>query len=94
MYRYMIIYKKRNDELIYRMIKTFPTYHKGDKTSMGWKVVDILKVKNGKIHTTEQYNLLSSLKNKLSKIFDIVLKVNLLKLAEISFFIYLFKKIM
>lgn len=94
MYRYMIIYKKRNDDLIYRIVKTYPTYHKGDTTSMGWEVVDILKINNGKTYTIQQYDLISNVKYKTRRLIDTLSKFNYMKLAELTFFLFIFKNIM
>ena len=78
----------------YRVVKTKPTYQKGDTTSMNWNVVDILRIDNGKTYTIQQYDLLSDIRYRIRKTYDIVSKFNFMKLAEISFFIYFFKNIM
>lgn len=56
--RYMIIYKKKNGSLIYRIVKTIPKYKKGNFTSMGWYVEDVVRLRNGKTYSFSNYDSL------------------------------------
>ena len=67
-YRYMIIYQKHNGELLYRVCKTIPKYKKGDTTSMGWKVLDIKHLNNGKVYSSYEYDNKLTYKRKISNI--------------------------
>lgn len=60
-YNYLVIYKKYNGELLYRSLTTQPHYRKGDKTSMGWTVMDIQKLYKGKAYSITEFD------NKLHK---------------------------
>jgi len=89
-YNYMIIYQKYNGELLYRAVKTRPGYSKGDKTSMGWKVIDILRLYNGKCYSTYEYDTLLSKKNKIYKSINIINKIDIIKLIEFLIVVYFF----
>lgn len=54
----IVIYQKANGQLIERRRTTTPDYRVGDKTSMGWKVIDILYYYNGKYYPRATYNLM------------------------------------
>lgn len=64
-HNYLIIYQKYNGDLLYRSVKGYPHYHKGDTTSMGWKVLDIQKMYKGKIYSLAEYD------NRLCKRYNI-----------------------
>lgn len=57
-YKYMIVYKKQDGNIIYRACRTKPKYNKGESTSMGWYVVDILHLYNGKALSYIDYDAL------------------------------------
>ena len=54
--RYMVIYQKYNGDILYRTTKNRPIYNKGDKTSMGWKVLDIKRLYKGKCYSTYEFD--------------------------------------
>jgi len=89
-YGYMVIYQKENGDLLYRASKTKPHYLKGDNTSMGWKVVDIQRLYNGKIYSYFEYDNLLRRKFKIRNILSYIDKINISKVLTISFFIYIF----
>ena len=62
-YGYMVIYQKNNNDLIYRANKTRPAYNIGDKTSMGWKVIDIQRLHNGKCYSMNEFDKKLSVKH-------------------------------
>lgn len=62
-YRFLVIYQKTSGEIIYRTLTAIPKYNKGDITSMGWKVLDIKRMYNGKLYTNYEYR--SHLSHKL-----------------------------
>lgn len=57
---YLILYRKASGELFYRVRHSKPTTAKGSRTSMGWQVVDIQVMRNGKIYTPYQFDRLIS----------------------------------
>ena len=63
-YGYMIIYKQKNGNLLYRACKTIPRYEVGEITSMGWKVVDIKRLYNGKCYSRYEFNTKLSIRRK------------------------------
>lgn len=62
---YLMIYKKRNGNIIYRTSKTKPTYEKGNITSMGWEVLDIQRIAKGRIMSCSEYDTLLYKRYKL-----------------------------
>lgn len=55
---YLILYKKASGELFYRVRHSKPTTAKGSRTSMGWLVVDVQCMRNGKIYTPYKFEQL------------------------------------
>lgn len=55
-YRYMVIYEKRNGELLYRYRTSLPLLEKGKRTSMGWLVKDVKVLDSGKMLSFWDYN--------------------------------------
>ena len=53
---YLVIYQKASGELLYRIRHSKPMLDKGTITSMGWLVVDVKCLKNGKCYTTYDYS--------------------------------------
>ena len=53
---YLIIYAKRNKEIIYRLTKYLPPYKNHARTSMGWYIVDIQRFYNGSFISLEEYD--------------------------------------
>lgn len=85
MYKYMIIYKKHNGTIRYSVTKNKPLYQLNDRTSMGWQVIDILRLHNGKTYTIQEYNLLSEFKYRSKLIITSILKSDFIKLIELLF---------
>ena len=54
-YRFLVIYQKSSGELIYRTRTSRPNYKVGDRTSMGWKVIDIKNMYKGNILKSYDY---------------------------------------
>ena len=74
-YRFLVIYQKSSGELIYRTRTSRPNYKIGDRTSMGWKVIDIKNMYKGNTYTSYDYrhqiarkSLLNKLKNFINDI--------------------------
>ena len=89
-YNYLIIYKKYNGDLLYRSVKGYPHYQKGQTTSMGWQVIDIQKLYKGKIYSIDEFDNKLSKKFKFS-IINIISKIDyatLLKLLLIGVVLY------
>lgn len=89
-YRYMVIYEKRNGELLYRYLTLRPHYEKGSRTSMGWLVKDIKVFDNGKCYSTYEYDTLLSKKNKIHKGINFINKIDIIKLIEFLIVVYFF----
>lgn len=70
-----MIYKKGDGSLIYRTSKTKPIYNIGQTTSMGWLVLDIKRLYNGKLLSNYEYGSIVSkhldIKNKTSLLYKI-----------------------
>lgn len=71
-YNYMIIYQKENGKMMYRAIKHKPTYKVGDITSMGWKVLDIKRLLDGKCYSRFEFNNKLRHKKKLVDILTLI----------------------
>ncbi len=67
-YKYMIVYKKQDGNIIYRACRTKPKYNKGESTSMGWYVLDILHLYNGKALSYIDYDALLQRRLKIRNI--------------------------
>lgn len=91
-YGYLIIYKKNNGNLLYRSVKNYPQYHKGDITSMGWTVIDIQRLYNGKIYSVNQFDNMLVRRDKIHNILTLVGRIDyatLLKLMLIGVVLYI-----
>lgn len=55
---FLIIYKKRNGDILYRIRHSEPHTAIGKTTSMGWVVMDIKRMNNGKLYSTYDYSCL------------------------------------
>lgn len=93
MYRYMIIYKKHNGTIRYSVTKNKPLYQQNDRTSMGWQVIDILRLHNGKTYTIHDFNMFSEFKYKVRLFMNSLFKSDIIKLIEIVFFLLIVKNI-
>ena len=88
---YLILYRKASGELFYRVRHSKPTTAKGSRTSMGWLVVDVQCMRNGKIYTPYQYDKLISfeisVKTILRKLLnkDVLVRIVILVLLYIIF---------
>ena len=82
---YMIIYKKSNDDIIYRTTKNRPTYRKGEKTSMGWQVLDIQYLYKGNSYSYLQYEKKINKKKRIFNIREYLINnlVNILKIITL-----------
>lgn len=85
-YKYMIVYKKQDGNIIYRACRTKPKYNKGESTSMGWYVLDILHLYNGKALSYIDYDAL--LQRRL-KIRDITKYINISLIEKVFYLILL-----
>lgn len=69
---YQIIYKKKNGDIIKRTINTYSPYRVGDRTSMGWTVLDIQYNYNGKYYSKVDYEkIINKHYNKERRVFRI-----------------------
>ena len=82
----MIVYKKQDGNIIYRACRTKPKYSKGESTSMGWYVVDILHLYNGKALSYIDYDAL--LQRRL-KIRDITKYIDISLIEKVFYVILL-----
>lgn len=85
-YKYMIVYKKQDGNIIYRACRTKPKYNKGESTSMGWYVLDILHLYNGKALSYIEYDAL--LQRRL-KIRDITKYIDISLIEKVFYLILL-----
>ena len=75
---YKVIYQKSNGVVFERIRNSIPEYGIGHKTSMGWKILDVLYNFNGQYYCLHDYK---ALLNKERKKRDKIRKLkNLLKL--------------
>lgn len=92
-YNYMVIYKKYNGELLYRANKNIPQYKIGQKTSMGWEVVDIKKMYKGKTYSISEFDNMLSRKYSYKLIINKIAHIDyttLFKLLLIGVVLYIF----
>lgn len=96
-YGYMVIYKKDDGKLLYRARKTKPEYNKSDKTSMGWTIVDIQRLYNGKCYSYNDFDILLARKHKLyytiTLFNNLYLKYTLKYIIEIGIILYFIVKL-
>lgn len=86
---YMVVYQKYNGDLIYRYNKIKPNYKKGDKTSMGWKVVDIQYMHKGKIMNYDRYSAVINFEYQIRRVFNILDKIDVFKLILLILALYI-----
>ena len=87
--KYIVIYQKHNGEMIYRYNKTKPIYNKGDKTSMGWKVIDIQRLHKGKVLSTNKYSAVIDFEYQIRHFYDLFNKIDILKLFYLILALYI-----
>ena len=87
--KYIVIYQKHNGEMIYRYNKTKPIYNKGDKTSMGWKVIDIQRLHKGKVLSTNKYSAVIDFEYQIRHFYDLFNKIDMLKLFYLILALYI-----
>lgn len=91
-YNYMIIYKKYNGDLLYRSVQGMPRYKKGERTSMGWTVMDIQKMYKGKLYSISEFDNKLSKRTTLSSFIKTITRIDyatLLKLLIIGVVLYI-----
>lgn len=88
-YNYLIIYKKYNGDLLYRSVKGHPHYHKGQTTSMGWEVIDIQKMFNGKIYPISEFDNKMRKRFKARKLLSGIDYTTLLKWLVVGVVLYI-----
>lgn len=75
----IVTYQKANGQIIQRVRNTMCPYRVGDKTSMGWTVLEILYNYKGKYYTKNVYDRLYNemeIKNQRQrKIKNLILKI-------------------
>ena len=86
---YMIIYQKQNGNMVYRINKTIPHYQKGDKTSMGWKVLDIQRLYKGKMVSYTRYSNIIDFKYQIRRFYDLFNKIDIYKLIVLILVLYI-----
>ena len=67
---YAVFYQRQNGEVIIRLRSTLPTYAIGEKTSMGWKLLDIKRYYKGQYYNEKQYNDLVHHRNKKKQLLE------------------------
>ena len=87
--KYIVIYQKHNGEMIYRYNKIKPIYNKGDKTSMGWKVIDIQRLHKGKVLSTNKYSAVIDFEYQIRHFYDLFNKIDMLKLFYLILALYI-----
>lgn len=65
---YKVIYQKSNGEIIERIRNTFPHYHIGQTTSMGWVLLDVMYYLNDNYYSHRDYQILMNKYRKRNKI--------------------------
>lgn len=53
---YLIIYLKENGRTLFKFNKSYPVVKKGQKTSMGWTVLDVQYYFNGRFYNFINYS--------------------------------------
>lgn len=86
--KYMVLYQRSNGEMIYRFRKSKPQYEVGSYTSMGWKLVDIRYLDNGKLVTDYDYHNRIS---KLTNIYSRIQKLDYKTIIEMLLLVYIVK---
>ena len=74
--------------MIYRFNKTKPNYNIGDKTSMGWKVIDIQRLYKGKVLNYTQYSAETNFKYEIRHFFDLLNKIDIEKIILLILVLY------
>lgn len=57
---YLVIYRNKNFEYKYRILQYHPPYKVGDRTSMGWDVIDIQYYFENQFYTYKEYQPLKT----------------------------------
>lgn len=86
---YIVIYQKHNGDMIYRYNKTKPIYNKGDKTSMGWKVIDIQRLHKGKVLSINKYSAKIDFEYQIRHFYDLFNKIDMIKLLYLILALYI-----
>lgn len=92
-YRYMVIYKKYNGDLLYRTNKNKPNYKIGQKTSMGWEVVDIKRMYKGNTYSINEFDNMLTRKYSYRVLINKIAHIDyatLFKLILIGVVLYIF----
>lgn len=92
-YRYMVIYKKYNGDLLYRANKNYPHYKIGQKTSMGWEVVDIKRMYKGNTYSINEFDNMLTRKYSYKVLINKIAHIDyatLFKLILIGVVLYIF----
>lgn len=79
MYRYIVIYRKCNGDIIYRARISQPQYTTGQYTSMGWQVLDIKRLHKGRSLSYDEYD---NILNKKRTISNILARINTITLTD------------
>jgi len=84
MYRYLVLYRKNNGEIIYRARTTIPQHKTGEVTSMGWTVVDIRRLHKGRTYSNDEFDMIL---NRRATVTQVMQKITNLYLIDIFKFI-------
>lgn len=79
MYRYIVVYRKSNGDIIYRARTSKPQYSTGQYTPMGWQVLDIKRLHKGRSLSYDEYD---NLLNKKRTISSTLAKINTISLID------------
>ena len=79
---YMITYKKINGDIFIRNRKTLYNMHVGDKTSMGWEIINIHYLYEGNYYTYDDYRRIVRHKQMKKKKKHLILKYLIRQLSK------------
>lgn len=86
---YVIIYQKHNGDMIYRINKTKPPYNIGDRTSMGWKVIEIQRLHKGKVLSNDRYSAKINFEYRIRRFYDLFDRIDIYKLIVLLIMLYI-----
>ena len=87
--KYLVLYQRTNGEMLYRFRKSLPEYEVGSYTSMGWKLLDIKQLDNGKCLSMYDYSIVSK-----NRVVEFTRAINYKKIIEYIAILLLLKNIL
>lgn len=86
--RYLVLYEKKNGDMLYKYRNSKPQYEVGSYTSMGWKLLDVKRLSSGKAYSINAY---STLINQRIRVEEFFRNINYHKIGEFILFFVLVK---